>query len=73
MAAPTTVCRWGNVAGAATDGGGRGEKGVQTAWAREGKEEVDGGGRAGVKSILCGLRPREYTDEYTDKHERRRG
>lgn len=28
---------------------------------------------AGVKSILCGLRPREYTDEYTDKHERRRG
>lgn len=65
VAAPTTVCRWGNVAGAAT--------GVQTAWAREGKEEVDGGGRAGVKSILCGLRPREYTDEYTDKHERRRG
>lgn len=31
VAAPTTVCRWGNVAGAAT--------GVQTAWARRGKRE----------------------------------
>ncbi|KAI4503770.1 hypothetical protein M0802_001173 [Mischocyttarus mexicanus] len=50
-------------------------------WWKEGREKRAGadtvarvrGSRAkGVKSILCGLRPQEYTDEYTNKHEHHR-
>ncbi|CAD6211753.1 GSCOCG00003814001-RA-CDS [Cotesia congregata] len=31
--------------------------------------EVRGSRVEGLKSILCGLRPREYRNEYTSKHE----
>lgn len=44
VAAPTTVCRWGNVAGAAT--------GVQTAWARRGDRRSTGEGGGGEINTL---------------------